>query len=133
MVCGNDESCLTTEIGWGICRLRINARDLRQSSRINEANLICSAINGILAMREFKDKFGTTCHDEQGLPDICSKDSSLIVAILSAGTVVGALIAAPTGDSFGRRWTLLLSVGVFCIGAIFQVCAQSVTMLLVGR
>lgn len=83
-------------------------------------------------MRNFKDQFGTTCMAND-LVDICTKDSSLIVAILSAGTAVGALIAAPTGDFFGRRKTLLLSVGVFCIGAIFQVCAQEIAMLLVGR
>lgn len=85
-------------------------------------------------MREFKDQFGTTCFDKDtGLIDICPKDSSLIVAILSAGTIFGALLAAPAGDFFGRRQTLLISVGVFCIGAVFQVCAQATAMLLVGR
>lgn len=94
---------------------------------------VSRAINGILAMSEFKQQFGTTCHDENGALDICSKDSSLIVAILSAGTVFGALLAAPAGDTLGRRYTLLIAVGVFCIGAIFQVCAQDTPMLLVGR
>ncbi len=83
-------------------------------------------------MREFKDQFGTTCHRHNQL-DICPKDSSIIVAILSAGTAVGALLAAPIGDFLGRRYSLLIAVGVFCIGAIFQVCAQAVPMLLVGR
>lgn len=93
-----------------------------------------SAINGILAMQEFKDKFGRkSCLDNKGKQDICAADSSLIVAILSAGTVVGALLAAPLCDSIGRRKALLLAVGIFCIGAIFQVCAQAVDMLLVGR
>jgi SP family sugar:H+ symporter-like MFS transporter len=91
------------------------------------------AINGILAMREFKDQFGTTCYDDDDRLEICTDDSSLIVAILSAGTAVGALLSAPAADSIGRRHTLLLSVGVFCIGAIFQVCAASIPMLLVGR
>ncbi|KAJ4266152.1 glucose transporter [Fusarium torreyae] len=94
------------------------------------------AINGILAMTEFKQKFGkhTNCVDDTGAMDICTKDSSIIVAILSAGTALGALLAAPTGDSFlGRRKTLLLAVGIFCIGAIFQVCAQNIDLLLVGR
>ncbi|PHH60572.1 hypothetical protein CDD81_1544 [Ophiocordyceps australis] len=90
------------------------------------------AINGILAMDEFKEQFATTCETD-GNRDICPKDLSIIVAILSAGTAVGALLAAPAGDSLGRRITLLLSVGVFCIGAICQVCANAIPLLLVGR
>lgn len=93
------------------------------------------AINGILAMTEFKEQFGkhTNCVDEKGAIDICTKDSSIIVAILSAGTALGALFAAPTGDSLGRRKALLLAVAIFCIGAIFQVAANNIDLLLVGR
>ncbi|KAG5992718.1 glucose transporter [Claviceps lovelessii] len=95
------------------------------------------AINGILAMTEFKMQFGSTnCHSaipSDSHPQICPKDSSLIVAILSAGTAVGALLAAPAGDSLGRRITLLIAVGVFCIGAICQVCANAIPLLLIGR
>lgn len=84
-------------------------------------------------MREFKDQFSTTCHDGSGNRDICTSESSLIVAILSAGTAIGALLAAPVGDSLGRRLTLMIFVGIFCIGSIFQVCAQDIPMLLIGR
>lgn len=84
-------------------------------------------------MREFKDQFGTNCHSADGQLDICPKDLSIIVAILSAGTAVGALLAAPAGDSIGRRWTLLLAVGVFCVGSVCQVCAEAIPLLLVGR
>ncbi|KAH7001231.1 general substrate transporter [Ilyonectria destructans] len=91
------------------------------------------AINGILAMTEFKEQFGTKCYDSNHKLEICTQDSSIIVAILSAGTTLGALLAAPAGDSLGRRKTLLLAVGIFCIGSIFQVCAQAIDMLLAGR
>ncbi|KAI5467631.1 general substrate transporter [Mariannaea sp. PMI_226] len=91
------------------------------------------AINGILAMTEFKEQFGSKCYDDNGKMEICTKDSSIIVAILSAGTVLGALLAAPAGDFLGRRKTLLVAVAIFCIGAVFQVCAQAINMLLVGR
>ncbi|RMJ11551.1 putative glucose transporter rco-3 [Fusarium kuroshium] len=93
------------------------------------------AINGILAMTEFKEQFGkhTNCKDDDDNIDICTKDSSIIVAILSAGTALGALLAAPTGDSLGRRKTLMVAVGIFCLGSIFQVCAQDIDMLLAGR
>ncbi|KAM3540532.1 hypothetical protein ARSEF1564_006562 [Beauveria bassiana] len=91
------------------------------------------AINGILAMDEFKKQFSTNCSDAGVNTNLCPKDSSIIVAILSAGTVLGALIAAPFGDFLGRRKSLLLGVALFCIGAICQVCAEDIPLLLVGR
>ncbi|KAL6413278.1 uncharacterized protein AUP68_02785 [Ilyonectria robusta] len=84
-------------------------------------------------MTEFKEQFGTKCYDSNHKLEICTEDSSIIVAILSAGTALGALLAAPAGDSLGRRKTLLLAVAIFCIGSIFQVCAQATDMLLAGR
>jgi SP family sugar:H+ symporter-like MFS transporter len=60
-------------------------------------------------------------------------DKALIVAILSAGTVIGALLSAPAADSIGRRQTLLVSVGIFCVGAVCQICAQAQDLMLAGR
>ncbi|KAJ3492961.1 hypothetical protein NLG97_g5037 [Lecanicillium saksenae] len=91
------------------------------------------AINGILAMDEFKKQFATNCGSGGTNTNLCPRDSSIIVAILSAGTVLGALVAAPFGDFLGRRKSLLLGVALFCIGAICQVCAESIPLLLVGR
>ncbi|UKZ65506.1 uncharacterized protein TrAtP1_006706 [Trichoderma atroviride] len=96
------------------------------------ANHLFRAINGILAMNEFKEKFGT-CKNQPDRDDICAKDSALIVAILSVGTAIGSLLAAPAGDMLGRRRSMLLAVGIFCIGAICQVCAEALPALLVGR
>jgi SP family sugar:H+ symporter-like MFS transporter len=84
-------------------------------------------------MTQFKEQFGSKCYDDNGKLEICTKDSSIIVAILSAGTALGALLAAPAGDSVGRRRALLISVAIFCLGAVFQVCAQAIAMMLVGR
>ncbi|KAK3335990.1 general substrate transporter [Cercophora scortea] len=53
--------------------------------------------------------------------------------MLSAGTAVGALLAAPVGDLYGRRRSLIGAVMVFCVGAIFQVCATNIAMLVAGR
>lgn len=128
-----------------ICRATIS-RNLLSSLRIWRARIrttICQlktlmltiysrAINGILAMNEFKEKFGT-CRNQPDRDDICAKDSALIVAILSVGTAIGALLAAPAGDMLGRRRSMLLAVGIFCIGAICQVCAEALPALLVGR
>ena len=46
-----------------------------------------------------------------GEPAINPDDESLIVSILSLGTFLGALTAAPTADFFGRRMGLILSTG----------------------
>lgn len=83
-------------------------------------------------MPEFISQFSTIT-DANNDPIISPEQSSLIVAILSVGTVFGALLAAPLGDLLGRRLSLILSVFVFAFGAVFQVCAQAIPMLLVGR
>lgn len=92
-----------------------------------------STINGILSMTAFKRDFSTGYIDNDRKPGISPSESSIIVAILSAGTVLGALLAAPIGDAWGRRISLILSIGVFSFGGIFQVCAHNIDMLLVGR
>ncbi|KAK4151088.1 general substrate transporter [Chaetomidium leptoderma] len=91
------------------------------------------AINGILAMDTFKQDFTTGFIDDNGRPGMYPSEVSLIVAMLSAGTAVGALLAAPIGDFWGRRLSLIFAIGVFCIGGIFQVCAINVALLVVGR
>lgn len=79
-------------------------------------------INGVIAMPSFKSQFNPT-----------TSQSSLIVAMLSAGTFFGSLASAPLADCIGRRKALHIAVGVFCIGVIFQVCSSDIPMLLGGR
>ncbi|KAI0173580.1 hexose transporter [Hypoxylon sp. FL1284] len=90
-------------------------------------------INGILAMGSFKSQFNRGYRAEDGSPALSPADISIIVAILSAGTVAGAIFAAPAGDWIGRRISIIASVCVFCFGVIFQVCADAIPMLLAGR
>ncbi|KAK2598447.1 hypothetical protein N8I77_011862 [Diaporthe amygdali] len=89
-------------------------------------------INGILAMSAFKEQFSTG-YVRNGQPSISPNETAIIVAILSAGTLVGALIAAPVGDYWGRRKSLIGAVTAFNFGVIFQVCAKAIPMLLAGR
>lgn len=89
-------------------------------------------INGILAMSAFKDQFSTG-YTRNGHPSISPTQTAIIVAILSAGTVVGALLAAPVGDYWGRRKSLIGAVTAFNFGVIFQVCAHAIPMLVAGR
>jgi sugar porter (SP) family MFS transporter len=84
-------------------------------------------------MDKFKHDFTTGFTDDAGQPGMYPGQVSLIVAMLSAGTAAGALLAAPIGDRWGRRLSLIAAIGVFCVGAIFQVCATNVALLVVGR
>lgn len=45
---------------------------------------------------------------------------SLVVSILSAGTFFGALLAFPMADRVGRKWGIIASCGVFCLGVGLQ-------------
>ncbi|KAI0383449.1 hexose transporter [Hypomontagnella monticulosa] len=84
-------------------------------------------------MSSFKSQFNTGYVDYKGSLDLSPSQISIIVAILSAGTVVGALMAAPIGDWMGRRISIIVSICVFSFGVIFQVCADAIPMLLAGR
>ena len=99
-----------------------------------QATNVDSAINGILAMTEFRRQFSTGYIDpSDGLAQLTTAESSTLVAMLSAGTILGALLAAPIGDWIGRRISLLVCCGVFCVGGIVQVCANILSTMLVGR
>lgn len=84
-------------------------------------------------MDSFKDRFSTGYKDDNGQPGLTPSQTAIVVAILSLGTVIGALVAAPVGDLYGRRLSLIAAVTVFNFGVIFQVCADAIPMLLVGR
>lgn len=84
-------------------------------------------------MDSFKRDFNSGHRDADQNLTMSTREVSLIVAMLSAGTVLGALLAAPCGDQWGRRYALIGAIGVFCIGAILQVCAENVATLTVGR
>lgn len=83
-------------------------------------------------MPAFRDRFSTGYKDDLG-PALAPSQTAIVVAILSLGTVLGALFAAPAGDHFGRRISLITAVMIFNFGCIFQVCASAIPMLLAGR
>lgn len=86
-------------------------------------------------MNAFQQRFSTGYTDKSnGQPDVTPAQSSVIVAILSAGTFVGALLAAPMGDSrLGRRISLIIAMGIFSFGVLFQTLAMAIPMLVAGR
>jgi len=84
-------------------------------------------------MNAFRKQFSTGYHDINHQVNISPAQSSQIVAILSAGTFFGALLAAPLGDKLGRRISLIIAVGIFSFGVLLQTCAMHIPLLISGR
>ncbi|KAI0321540.1 general substrate transporter [Amylostereum chailletii] len=79
-------------------------------------------ISDILLMKDFLQRFAQ-CGDRADV-STCSFSTvreGLIVALLSIGTLIGALIGAPTADFLGRRRAMQVECGVFIIGVIVQI------------
>ncbi|KAL2852110.1 general substrate transporter [Aspergillus pseudoustus] len=57
----------------------------------------------------------------------------LVASLLTAGAVIGAGIAYPCCDHFGRRATILAGGLVFCLGGALQAGAQNYAYILSGR
>lgn len=90
-------------------------------------------------MTAFREQFSTGWINPSTLPgtdkkiNVSPSQTAIIVAILSAGTFVGALLAAPLGDKLGRKLSLIIAVGIFSVGVLFQTIAMQIPMLVVGR
>ena len=67
-------------------------------------------------MPDFLNKFADQTDPETGGPAFSNWKSGLIVALLSIGTLMGALIAAPIADKFGRKYSIVFWNIIFCIG-----------------
>ena len=88
----------------------------------------------MLLFRDFLERFGQA---EPGDPDYPAFDDvteSLVVSLMSIGSLVGALSGAYTADWWGRRWSLSFGVLIFIIGNVLQITAMtSWVHLMVGR
>jgi len=93
-------------------------------------------ISGLQQMPNWLETFGHRVPVSSTFPDgfgISSSQRSLVVSILSAGTFFGALLAAPFGDVLGRKWGLIWSCLVFCVGVAMQTAATKLPLFVVGR
>ena len=70
-------------------------------------------------MPDFLQRFAQTT--AEGEYEFSNVRSGLIVALLSIGTLIGALIAAPIADSIGRRLSISLWCIVCAIGFVIQI------------
>lgn len=64
---------------------------------------------------------------------LASSNNSLIVSILSAGTLFGAMVADDLSDWFGRRTTIIAGCALFSVGVAIQVGSTTIAVLAVGR
>ncbi|KAL8733311.1 MAG: hypothetical protein Q9166_002135 [cf. Caloplaca sp. 2 TL-2023] len=79
-------------------------------------------ISGFLEIQDFLRRFGQGSNGDYSFSD------------LSIGTLVGALIAAPLADKFGRRLSISGWCIVFCLGVIIQMAASSAwEQVMMGR
>jgi MFS family permease len=79
-------------------------------------------ISGFLAMPDFLRRFGQR-HDD-GTFYFSNVRSGLIVALLSIGTLIGALVASPIADYIGRRLSISFWCVVLSVGFIVQISAE---------
>jgi SP family sugar:H+ symporter-like MFS transporter len=90
-------------------------------------------ISGFLEMRNFEENFG----DESQPLGSSVVRSGLIVGMLSIGTLVGALVAAPVANTrvLGRKFGVCLWCGVFDVGVVVQMASSRGTWeeVMIGR
>jgi SP family sugar:H+ symporter-like MFS transporter len=92
-------------------------------------------INGVIAMNDWTHTFGhpmPTAADPTAW-GVTSSTQSLVVSVLSAGTFFGALLGAPLGDIFGRKWSIVFACLVFSVGVAMQTAAVHIPLFVVGR
>lgn len=86
----------------------------------------------MLLFSDFINRFGQTQPD--GTKAFETIISSLVVSLMSIGTLIGALSGAYTADWWGRRRSLSFGVVIFIIGNIIQITSMnSWVHLMMGR
>ncbi|KAL9039654.1 MAG: hypothetical protein Q9180_002397 [Flavoplaca navasiana] len=88
-------------------------------------------ISGMQIFQDFVNRFGQGPPGNKAFDDIIL---SLVVSLMSIGTLIGALSGAYTADWWGRRKSLTFGVGMFIIGNIIQITAMnSWVHMMMGR
>ncbi|KAK8045121.1 hypothetical protein PG993_005145 [Apiospora rasikravindrae] len=67
-------------------------------------------IAGVVGSQVYKDQFSP------GMPDGDPVRNGAVVSLFTGGAVFGAFFAGPSGDWFGRRWTIFIGSIIFILG-----------------
>ncbi|KAK0612694.1 Low-affinity glucose transporter HXT3 [Lasiodiplodia hormozganensis] len=78
-------------------------------------------ISGIMAMSDFKHRFGDQADGTFG-----PARSDTIVALLCIGTLIGCLCSASLADRIGRKFSISLSAFFYIIGVIIEITSSRV-------
>ncbi|OQE34549.1 hypothetical protein PENCOP_c017G01364 [Penicillium coprophilum] len=76
--------------------------------------------NGVLAMQQFKDDYAAG-RDTSGNLELSSSFQAVTASAIYIGDLLGAIIAAPVNDRWGRKATFWLASFCILIGGICQV------------
>ncbi|KAE9575476.1 Hexose transporter HXT13 [Colletotrichum fructicola] len=88
---------------------------------------------GLLGMRPFIDDYGTAT-DSKGLKALTTSFMSLTASIIYVGELVGALLAAPVNDRWGRKAVFYFASSCIIAGAIVQLTARGIEgLIILGR
>jgi SP family sugar:H+ symporter-like MFS transporter len=83
-------------------------------------------------MPDFLDRFGET--GSNGEKEFGTVRSGLIVALLSIGTLIGALVAAPVSDRIGRKFSISGWTWIIAIGFVIQISSnRNWVQIMMGR
>ncbi|PNY27453.1 Hexose transporter 2 [Tolypocladium capitatum] len=115
---------------------RVTGRSLAMGALVSMGGLIfgydTGQISGFLEMPNFLDRFGQT--NDQGDKYFSTVRSGLIVALLSVGTLIGALAGAPIADRIGRRASISLWCAATSLGFVVQIAAAHAWyQVMIGR
>ncbi|EEH41686.2 high-affinity hexose transporter HXT6 [Paracoccidioides lutzii Pb01] len=81
-------------------------------------------IAGLLEMKDFLRRFGEPKPSGDGF-FFSNIRAGLIVGLLSIGTLIGSLLAAPLGDRIGRKWSISGWCVVLSVGILVQITSDT--------
>jgi len=91
-------------------------------------------MGSVLALNSFKRDFGLPLGSSGFASSKNADISANVVSLLTAGCFFGAIGAAFTNEAIGRRYTLMIFIVIFLIGALIQTTAfHAIGQIYAGR